>query len=352
MDGTISMSKNEQYLFRIIEDYRAGRISRKEASMLLGLSEKSVQRKAKRVRELGMEGVKHGNSRSKPHNKIDEGLKEAMLKLASSSYSDFNMTHCFEMLQKLHGLTVSYSSFRSWCRAAGIGKRKRRRASKKRMYRERLANEGLLLQMDGSHHKWNGQDEWVLIAAIDDATSDIPYAEFFRSEDTINCMTVLRRIIEIRGIPEALYVDHAGWFGGLKRQHFFQFGRACDELEVRVIFANSAQAKGRIERTWQTFQDRLIPELRINGIKALGAANEYLQKHFIPNYWLERNTVTARDPQSRYRQLAQGINLDHIFCMKYERKVRRDHTVMFGNKLYKLQGRERLIKRRLSIGIF
>lgn len=338
MDGAISMSKNEQFLVRIIEDYRAGRVSRKEASILLGLSEKSVQRKAKRVREHGIEGIKHGNSRQAPHNKVDATVKADMLKLAASVYSDFNMTHCFEMLQKLHGLTVSYSSFRNWCRGSGIGKRKRRRASKKRMYRERLANEGLLLQMDGSHHKWNGEDEWVLIAAIDDATSDIPYAEFFHSEDTINCMTVLRRIIEIRGIPEALYVDHAGWFGGTKRQNFSQFGRACDELEVRVIFANSAQAKGRIERTWQTFQDRLIPELRINGIKAMSAANEYLQKQFIPKYWLERNTVTPRDPQSRYRQLAHGIKLDEIFCMKYERKVRRDHTVMFGNKLYKLQG--------------
>ncbi len=95
MDGTISMSKNEQYLLRIIEDYRAGRVSRKEASMLLGLSEKSVQRKARRVRELGMEGVKHGNCQAKPHNKIDETLKEAMLKLATGCYSDFNMTPLF-----------------------------------------------------------------------------------------------------------------------------------------------------------------------------------------------------------------------------------------------------------------
>jgi transposase-like protein len=338
MDGTITMSKNEQFQLRIIEDYRAGRITRREASVLIGLSEKSVQRIAKKVRIQGAQGVKHGNTACRAHNKVSGALEEAMLLLASKTYGDFNMTHCYERLTAIHGLTVSYSTFRSWCRKAGIGKRKRRRASKRRVYRERLANEGLMLQMDGSHHKWNGEDEWVLIAAIDDATSDIPHAEFFRSEDTLNCMTVLRRIIEIRGIPECLYVDHAGWFGGLKRQFFSQFVRACDELGVRVIYANSPEAKGRIERTWQTFQDRLIPELRINGIKAMGAANEYLQRQFIPKYWQERNTVVARDPQSRYRQLDHAVKLDDIFCMKYERKVRRDHTVSFDNKSYRLQG--------------
>lgn len=338
MDGTIVMSKNEQFLVRIVEDYRAGRVSRSEAAQLLGVSEKTVQRKARRVRLQGVQGVKHGNCSRQPKNKFSEQLKAEMLERASREYADFNMTHCHEMLQKRHGLTVSYSTFRTWCRAAGIGKRKRRRASKRRIYRERLANEGLLLQLDGSHHKWNGEDEWVLIAAIDDATSDIPFASFFHSEDTLNCMNVLRRIIEIRGIPTAIYVDQAGWFGGTKRQFFSQFVRACAELEIRVIYANSPEAKGRIERTWQTFQDRLIPELRLNGIKAMGAANEYLQEQFIPNYWKMRNTVVARNEESRYRPLTAEIDLSDIFSMKYDRKVRRDHTVSFDNKIYRLKG--------------
>ncbi len=339
MDGAIVMTKNEQYLHRIIEDFRGGRVSRKEAARLVGLSEKSVQRKAKKLKQHGVSGIKHGNYGSSPCNKVCDTVKVEMLKLSVEIYPDFNMTHCYEILVAKHNLKCCYATFHKWCREAGVGKRKRRCASKKRIYRDRLPNEGLMLQMDGSHHKWNGQDEWVLISAIDDATSDIPYAEFFRSEDTISCMIVLRRIIEIRGVPESLYVDHAGWFGGLKRQFFSQFTRACGELGIRVIYANSPEAKGRIERTWQTFQDRLIPELRIHGIKSMGAANEYLQTQFIPKYWQPRNTVEARNSESRYRELSKSANLDDIFCMKYNRKIRRDHTVMFDNRLYRLSGK-------------
>ena len=115
--------------------------------------------------------------------------------------------------------------------------------------RERMANEGLLLQMDGSPHCWNGKDQWCLIAAIDDATSKIPAAQFFPTETTWGCMAVQRTIIERFGVPEALYVDGAGWAGGgPKRQFFSQFVRAAEELGIRVIFATSAQAKGRIAR--------------------------------------------------------------------------------------------------------
>lgn len=336
MEGTVLMTKRDQFRWRIIEDFRSGRISRAVAAELMAVSEKTVQRLAKRCRERGVSGLTHGNKGKPPAISKDQLLKAKCLSLAEHRYFDFNIQHCLEMLRKHHEVEVSYSTFRRWCRAAGLGKRKKRRSSKARVYRERLGNEGLLLQLDGSHHAWNGSDKWVMIAAIDDATSDIPYAELFPSEDTINCMAVLRRIIEIRGLPEALYVDRAGWFGGLKRQYFSQFVRACDELGIRVIYANSPEAKGRIERAWQTFQDRLIPELRIRKIKAMEAANEYVQKEFLPNYWAKRNTVYAQNPESRYRQLPQDLNLDNIFCLKHERKVRRDQTISFGNATYRV----------------
>lgn len=132
------------------------------------------------------------------------------MKIVEDRYFDFNMTHCLELLKAEQGTEISYSVFRRWCHAHHIVKRKQRGRSKAHVKRVRMASEGLLLQFDGSHHKWNGKDVWCLIAAIDDATSDIPYAEFFLSEDTLNCMAVTQRIVEAKGIPYAVYVDRAG----------------------------------------------------------------------------------------------------------------------------------------------
>lgn len=222
-----------------------------------------------------------------------------------------------------------------------MGKRYKRRPSSHRLYRERMANEGMFLQMDGSHHLWNGSDEWCLIALIDDATSDIPAAAFYEGETTWACMKTLRMVIETKGLPEVIYTDQAGWAGGSgKRLQFSQFVRACDELGIRVITTSSAESKGRIERTWRTMQDRLVPELRLHGIKVMKDANRYLQQVFLVEYWKKRNTVVARNATSRYRPVPKHIDLDAVLCMKHWRTVRNDHTVFFDNETYKILDRE------------
>ena len=332
----IFMSKNEQFEYRIIYDFISGKLKRSEASILLGKTERSVTRIANRVRSKGMLGVKHGNIGKKPANKICPFMKEEVLKLVQNKYFDMNLTHCLEKLQKDdHFTTLKYGTLRRWCHSIHMVKRKHRRSSSKvRKQRVRMPNEGLMLQMDGSHHRWNGKDKWCLIAAIDDASSNIPYAEFFLSEDTLNCMTVLQRIIETRGIPEVIYTDKAGCLGGGKRSFFNQFKRACDEVGIRIIFADSPQAKGRIERTWDTFQDRLIPELRLRNIFSMPKANEYMQNEFIPNYWKQKNTVLPKSPESRYKKLPTSIDLNEIFCLKEYRTVKSDHTFSFKSRTY------------------
>lgn len=190
-----------------------------------------------------------------------------------------------------------------------------------------MPSEGLVLQMDGSHHRFNGRDTWCLIAAIDDATSEIPYAEFFKAETTLNCMKVLKKIIELKGVPQAIYTDQAGWAGGIKREHFNQFQRACEELGIAVIFAQSPEAKGRIERAWGTIQDRLSPELRLNQATSMKKANQYLQNHFLPNYWNKRLTVKPVSQESAYRPLDPHVNLDDIFCLEIYRKITRDNCI-------------------------
>jgi len=244
------------------------------------------------------------------------------------------MTHALEKLKSEDALEVGYSTFRKWCLEKNLVKRSKRRRGQIHKARVRMASEGMILQMDGSPHRYNGKDEWCLIAAIDDATSKIPYGEFFLSEDTLSCMRVVQRIIETSGIPLVIYTDKAGIFGGQKRQNFSQFCRACEELDIQVICANSPEAKGRIERAWDTFQDRIVPEMRIRKIHRMPAANIYLQEQFIPNYWAQNNTVAARNPESQYRKLSPEIDLNEIFCIKEYRTVKGDHTLSWNNEIY------------------
>jgi len=354
-DGGIFMFKNEAVDLRILEDYREGRITRKEAAALLECSERAVTRRATKIRLKGIAGIKHGNYQKPAVNRVAEGKKSQMLLLAKETYFDFNMVHCLEKLKEQHALSVSYATFHGWCRKAGIGKHRRRRTSKARVCRERMSCEGLLLQMDGSHHKWNGTDEWCLIAMIDDATSEIPSGKFFEGETTLGCMKVLRAVIEAKGVPQMLYTDEAGWAGGgEKRRGFSQFVRACTELGIRVITTNSAESKGRIERAWRTTQDRLVPELRLAGITTLLDANRYLDQVYLPKYWHVKNTVVAREKASRYRPLKAHENLDEIFCIKYTRQIRSDHTVHFENQLYKVKDRQygSLKKKDISIHVY
>lgn len=328
------MGKKEQITYSVVGDFLAGRVSRKEASELLQIQERSISRIARRIEQKKFWGVVHGNRGRKSKRRLPEDLKRDVMALMASRYFDFNMTHALEELKKEHQLVIGYSTFRKWCCEKQLVKRRKRRRGKIRRIRTRMPSEGLLLQMDGSPHRYNGHDEWSLIAAIDDATSEIPYAEFFLSEDTLSCMGVMQKIIEKKGIPHAIYTDKAGIFGGKKRQKFSQFCRACEELDIQVICADSAQAKGRIERTWDTFQDRIVPEMRVRKIYRMPAANSYLQEQFIPNYWAQNNMVAPRNSESRYRKLSAATNLREIFCIKEFRAVKANHTISWDGDIY------------------
>jgi transposase len=337
MGGGIFLRTTEQVELAIIEDFRAGRVTREEAARLLGVTPRSVTRWAKAVRLAGPCGIKHGNCGKKPVNGIAEAERLRVVELAAGRYRHFNLRHLHEQLVREHGVTVSYDTVRTWCNAAGIGRRRKRRANRARLYRERLANEGLMLQMDGSHHRWYGGRESCLIAAIDDATSHIPAAGFFPGETTWACFHVLRSIIETRGLPEILYVDGAGWSGGgAKRAHFSQFVRACRQLGVRVVHAHSAQAKGRIERAFRTLQDRLCAELALHDIKSDAGANHYLTQVFLPGYWNKELTVAPRETASRYRPLPPTVDLDVVLSMQAERLVGSAHTASYDGRLYRI----------------
>ncbi|HHF2959541.1 TPA: ISNCY family transposase [Vibrio diabolicus] len=327
------MDSKSQFTVDIISKVIDGRISINSAATLLSKSRRTVERYLSRYRKEGIRFVIHGNKGRIPVNKISESLKKEVQELIQTKYYDFNLQHLAELLVKNEGIAVKRETLRTWAHAIHHVKRSKRRRSRVRKYRERMESPGLMLQMDGSPHRWFGDERSCLIAIVDDATSDI-HAEFFPSETTEGCMKVMRAYIEKRGIFKTLYVDRAGIFAGPKRSNFSQMQRACDELGIEIIFANSPQGKGRIERCFDTFQDRLVPELRLNNITDKDSANRYLQEEFIPNYWVKTVMVQPKSQRSAFKCLPPELDLNTICVQKEYRTIRRDHTFSFDSKMY------------------
>jgi hypothetical protein len=333
-DG-VYLSKKEQNQFQIINEYLGKKITRTEAALALNCSIRTVSRIAVAVKREGLGGVLHGNSGKEPWNKLEPEELARVKNLMLTQYQNFNIAHALERLKKGHEVKIAYTKLRSICHSVHAVKRGKRRA-KVRKYRSRHAAEGYLLQMDGSTHEWTKGEKWCLIAAVDDATSDMPYGEFFKVENLAGVMRVVRKIIELKGIPWGFYLDRAEWFAGFGRNDQTQFKRICKELGITIIPSYSPQGKGRIERAWNTLQDRLIAELGFYKIVSMEDASEYLNKVFIPETWRKNWTVTPESAEYLYKPIPIHQNLDHIFCLKFNRKVRTDHTVVYKNERYQI----------------
>jgi len=346
----VTMNAKEQLLLDVVTRIRSGLLTQDQGQQLLSCSERTIRRYLAQYRGQGALFVKHGNFKRKPHNAFGSEFEKLIGELLRKKYFDFNILHAREFLEKYDGIKVSRETLRRICHKLKCVKQKHKRRPKARHKRDRMRSEGLMLQMDGSHHKWFGSIETCLIATIDDATGNIPYAEFFHSEDTINCMKVIQRIVESFGIPHVLYVDRAGIFGGQKRVLFSQFTRACEELGINVIYANSPPAKGKIEILFGTLQDRLVAELRHHGITQMTTANQYFMRNFLPTY-RRQFTVQAEIKVPQYRRLPEGINLKEIFCLKDFRQVKNDHTINYNGKLYKVIWPEKFSISRQNIEI-
>jgi transposase len=334
------MGARAQLKLDLVVKVLAGQMDRKVAQGILNVSSRTLERYLAEYRTLGPGFMEHGNFGRSPVNKSSWEVKLRVQDLVRTKYPDFNLTHLREKLEQDEKIQVQRETLRSWCHEIKHVKRAKRRRAKARYARQRMRQTGMLLQMDGSHHRWFGGVPSCLIAAIDDASSEIPFAEFFLGEDTISCMRVLQRIIEKKGLFQILYVDRAGIFGGggSKRENFSQVKRALKELGIHVIFAQSPEAKGRVERLFGTLQDRLVAEMRLRQIKTYPAANAFLQDQFLPNHWHQRFSVPAADPRSAYVPLPPGtLDLKEVFCMKEHRVVQRDHTLSYGNQTYRLE---------------
>jgi transposase len=351
MRETITMTTIEQRRAWVLTKMVAGELTAAEAGDLLGLSERSVWRLKGRFITDGPAGLVHGNRGRASPRRIDESTRGQVRALARGRYDGANDCHLAELLAEREGIALSRVSVRRILRAAGIASPRRRRPPRHRSRRDRMPQAGMLLQTDGSRHDWLAErgPRLTLVAAIDDATGIVTGATFREQEDAAGYLTVLRDTIRRHGVPLALYRDRHGIFETpkgmpltleeqlLDRRTPTQFGRALAELGIGSIAARSPQAKGRIERAWGTFQDRLVVELRLAGACDMAAANRLLAR-FVPRF-NRRFAVPAADPGPAWRRLPADIRLDEVCCLKYRRVVARDNTIRAGATILQLPAR-------------
>lgn len=319
-----------------------------EAATLIGISVRHTRRLLKRYRGEGVAAMAHGNRGRKPAHSISQDLRERVVELATARYAGCNHQHLTELLAEREGIVISRPSLWRILATAGVRSPRQRRPPKFRIRRERYPQEGMLLQIDGSWHDWlEGRGPWLsLVGAIDDATGTVPAALFRGREDAHGYLLLLQEIIEGKGIPVALYSDKHSIFtvNGKRPQTLdeqlqgtyepTQFGRALRELGIQSILADSPQAKGRIERGWGTFQDRLVSELRIEDASTIEEANAVLRR-FIPRF-NARFAVPPAQPGSAYRPITPDIRALDSLCFKYVRVVAPDNTLRFGNDVLQL----------------
>lgn len=349
------MTAAEQRRATAVTQVLAGKWRVDEAAVSIGLSVRQVRRLVRAYERDGPAGLVHGNRGRPAANRLAEDVRTQVVVLARGRYAGFNQQHFTEQLAEAEGLALSRMSVRRILAAAGIGSPRRRRAPKHRSRRARIAQAGMLLQADGSRHQWlgDGHGYLTLIGGIDDATGTVPWALFREQEDAQGYMLWLRHVVETEGVPEALYVDRHGIFQRRPTQTLTleeelaggplptQFGRVLAELGVTLICALSPQAKGRVERLWGTFQDRLVSELRLAGATNIDEANAVLAR-FLPAF-NRRFAVPAAVPGSAYRPWPARRSLDDICCFKYDRVVGGDNTVRLEeHRLQLLPGHRRI----------
>jgi transposase len=345
VEDILTMSQKELSRLHVIRKAIDKRIKQREAAEWLELSQRQVRRIIRRVREAGDKGIVHQSRGKASHHATTASLKKKILGLCQGRYSGFNPTFASEKLFERDKIRISRETLRQWFIAEGVSYEKRR-ARPHRQWRERKHHCGEMVQMDGSHHDWlEGRGpEGVLLGYVDDATSRV-YARFYGYEGTIPAMDSFKRYILKYGIPASVYLDrHAAYKSKGKptledelagREPMSQFERSLEELGVRLIHARSAPAKGRIERLFKTFQDRLIKEMRLRNIKSIPEANRFLGGYL--SVFNKRFSVTPLKNEDLHRPLPEGIDLGRIFSVRTPHTLRNDFTVAHEGRLYQIE---------------
>ena len=335
MEKLLTMSQKEIHRSKVLAQLEKRQITLEETSELLELSNRQTYRILKRYRELGDEGLIHRSRGKKSNRGYAKSLKRTVIQIYRKSYKDFGPTLFTEKLEERHKIKIDHETIRRWLRSSGeITARRRSRGHRKK--RERKESIGQMLQFDGSHHDWfEGRGPiCCLLHAIDDASNKI-YLKFAESENSRDVLSALREYVEVNGIPHSIYTDKYSVYYSEKKKTDFQ--KAMEKLSVRCIYANSAQAKGRVERGNRTHQDRLIKEMRLRNISDIEEANKFLKDFYIEDH---NKRFSATEGITDIHIDLNGENLDNIFCNETQRQVHNDYTITLKGKYIQLEKSE------------
>ena len=341
------MTDKELKKATVIDQANKGYITVKEAALALGLSTRQVQRLKKKVREFGPSAIVHQNTGRKPANAVTDSTKQTILDLAKSEdLRDCNFVHLKELLSENYGIDVGYATLHELLTQNGISSPKHRRRFKPHRRRARKPNMGLLLQTDATPYRWfkNDRKYYALHGAIDDATGQLTALYMTKNECLEGYFQMLRQTIRDFGLPCSIYADRHTIFQSPNKKkaevdsdvkvNDTQLGRALKELNITLIPAKSPQAKGRIERVWQTLQSRLPIEFNISGIDNIEDANTFLE-----NYIYKFNSqfaVEPKDAESLFTKPSKDLDLDSILCVKVRRKIDSGGVFSYMNKKFKI----------------
>jgi len=337
-DKGLYMSQKDIRRYELLQKVMDGRLTLFQVTEALGVSYRHAKRLKAKVKTEGLAGLCHGNRGRPPHNRCQDAQRARVLALSKERYFDFNDSHFAEMLGEQEGIALSRETVRRWRRAAGAPPKRKHKPPKHRKRRPRKQAEGLMMLWDGSPHRWFGQDypACCLMAAIDDATGKVLAAFFCPAETSWAYLKLLEQVVVRWGVPASVYQDRHGtlkrnddhWSLAEElagRQTPTQVGAALEALAITPIFALSPQAKGRIERLFNTLQDRLAASLRLAGITEIPAAND-----FLPGFLEAHNDRFAQapaQPQPVWAKAPKPAALERILSLCYPAKVSPDNAV-------------------------
>ncbi len=353
-EGEIRMSVKEAKRGGIIEQVVKGWITQVKAGGIIGVTDRQVRRILARYKEEGIRGLIHRSRGREGHNRIKEEQK--ILKIYHDKYSDFGPTFASEKLWEINKIKINRETLRLWLIREQGEREWCRKERPHKKWRERKECFGEMVQMDGSHHDWlegrGSGSNIVLMGYVDDATGEV-YARFYEYEGVIPALDSMYHYIEENGVPQSVYLDKHSTYKTTRHQSIIEqlmdevalteFERAMKELGVKVIHANSPQAKGRVENKFGTFQDRLVKEMRLVGVTKIEGANKFLNK-YLPKF-NKRFAVPAKSDIDLHRKMPLRHILDGILCIKEEKPLRKDSTIRYKKKAYLITNR---ISRRVN----